>query len=146
MTNLNIYTYEKMTFLIVFGAAICFTSCTKKDEDNSFKNMILGNWMAVSVDNMKIAPEWGFFYEGSIKFYPDNSFAVNESSVTDSNDTFKMGTWKLKDNNSSIIFYSVMNDFGTIRRDTTQFRISIDSTGKLILENDQNFIRHKRIE
>jgi hypothetical protein len=137
---------RKISFLVVFVAALCFTGCAKKDEDSSFKNRILGNWMAVSADYTQISLEWGFFYEGSIKFYPDNSFAVNVSAATPDNGDFKMGTWKLKNNNSSIIFYSVLNDLGTIKRDTTEFKISIDSTGKLILENDQNLIKHKRIE
>jgi hypothetical protein len=137
---------RKISFLVVFGAVLSFAGCAKKGEDSSFKNKILDNWMAVSADYTQIAREWGFFYEGSIKFYSDNSFAVNVSATTPDNGVFKIGTWKLKNNNSSIIFYSVLNDLGTIKRDTTEFKISIDSTGKLILENDQNLIRHKRIE
>src|SRR5450432_4287652 len=146
MTNLIFSYMKKISFLIIFGVALCFTGCTKKDEDSSFKNRIIGNWMAVAEDNTQIAPEWGFYYEGYIKLYTNNTFAVNVSPGMVDNGTFNMGTWKLKNNNSSIIFYSVQNDLATIRRDTTEFKISIDSTGKLILENDQNLIKHKRIE
>ena len=95
---------------------------------------------------MQVAPEWGLTYEGSIKLYPDNSFAENVAAGADDNAIFKLGTWKLMNNNSSIIFYSVINDLGTIYRDTTEFHISIDSMGNLILKNDQNFIRHIKTE
>jgi hypothetical protein len=137
---------KKLFLLIVFGAFLWLSGCTKKDENISFKDKILGNWKAVSEDGMQIAPEWGLTYEGSIKFYPDYSFAENVAPSADDNAIFKLGTWKLMNNNSSIIFYSVINDLGTIYRDTTEFNISIDSMGKLILKNDQNFIRHIKIE
>jgi len=100
--------------------------------------------MAVTEDGHQVAAEWGFTYEGSIKFYPDHSFAENVGVNT--TNVFKLGTWELKNNNRSIIFYSVMNDSGTIKKDTTEFNISIDLMGKLILQNSQNLIRHKRIE
>ena len=136
---------RKIPFLLAFGAALCFAGCAKKVEASSFKNMIIGNWMAVGEDDMQIAPEWGFFYEASIRLYADNSFAVNVPAADDTA-TFRLGNWKLKDNNSSIIFYTVLNDSGTIKRDTTEFKISINSAGNLILQNDQNLIRHVRIK
>ena len=125
-----------------------FCSCDNSTEktEPSFETRILGNWSAVSEDYNQIAPEWAFFYEAAIKFYPDHSFAINVGRGVADSAVFKMGTWELKNNNHSIIFYSTMDDLGTVYRDTTEFKISIDSADKLILENDTNLIRHKRLE
>jgi hypothetical protein len=134
----------KPIVFVIFAIAALFSRCANKDALPSMEKMIIGNWQAVTVDGHQMAAEWGFTYEGSIKFYPDHSFAENVGA--NPINVFKLGTWELKNNDRSIIFYSVMDDSGTIKRDTTEFSVSIDLMGKLILQNSQNLIRHKRIE
>jgi hypothetical protein len=124
---------RKLISIII--AALLFNSC-KKDEakPSVFESKILGNWNVVDAVNKPITVEWGLFYVSTTKLYADRSFKINLGTGIDINGS-RNGTWLLNENNNSIIFYSVVNESGTIYRDTTEFNISIDLTGRLILKN-----------
>src|SRR5882724_8035935 len=107
----------KQIAALLFVAALII-SCSKSETAPPLQNKILGNWQAVNDSYQQIAPEWGFIYEASIKLYADKSFAINVPAGANDNTVFKLGTYELKNNNTSIIFYSVLNDAGTIQTDT----------------------------
>jgi hypothetical protein len=132
---------------IIIIAAFCFNSCNKKNAAPSFESRILGNWLVVDADNKPHADEWGFYYVISVKFYSNNSFRLNlGTGVDDDNNTAKTGTWKLKDNKNSIVFYTVAESGGTIYRDTTEFNISFNPDKKLVLENNRVKILHQKMD
>jgi len=131
-----------LSIIVIF--AITFTSCHKDQAEPSFESKILGNWLVVSSDYTASTTEWGFFYVSSVKLYKDKSFKLNLGTQPDDPTSLKPGTWELIKDKKSIVFYTVVNDMGTILRDTTEFKISLDSSNRLILENERTKIFHKK--
>ena len=129
------------TFLVIVIAAFFFSSCSKEGAKSSFENKIVGNWLVVDSNNNDLVVEWGLFYVSSIKLYSDNSFKLNLGRRVDDS-TSKTGTWVLDNNKDSITFYTRVSDIGMILRDTSNFHISIDPNGELILKNGWTSIQH----
>lgn len=130
---------------IIVILALIFNGCHKEDERPSFENGIIGNWLVVNENYSQAVVEWGLFYVGSVKLYEDKSFKLNVGELTVDPNTPKNGTWKLASAKNSIVFYSYLNDVGKIYRDTTEFKILLNQSGQLVLENDWIKILHKKL-
>ena len=135
---------RKNILLAAIILAACFVACKKTNSDtNTIDKKMIGNWLVVGADNFRndsgMVVEWGLYYVNKVIINADNSFGINSSSN-------RTGTWKLKDNESSIVFYSEVNDVGTIYRDTSEFKISVNSNDELILARNPISFVHKRIK
>jgi hypothetical protein len=141
---------RKSIILVAVIITVSFISCKKTSTEASFKNSIVGDWLVVSTDSFHdstdsfhndngIVVEWGLYYVNTIGIRSDYTFTVNRNPVP-------TGTWKLKDNRQNIVFYSLVDEQGTIYKDTTEFKISIDSNDRLILADNQWSFIHKRIQ
>ena len=129
------------TKLLLIGvAAIFFCNCKKEAMKSPVESKFLGNWLVVDSSNQDMVVEWGIFYVSSVKLYSDKTFRVNLGRSVDDSSS-KTGSWVLN-NKDSINFYTMVSDGGTIYRDTTDFNISIDPDGKLILKNNWISIKH----
>jgi hypothetical protein len=133
---------RKSIILIAVIITAWFISCIKTSTEASFKNKITSDWLVVGTDSFHddngIVVEWGLYYVNAIGIRSDNSFTVNHNSTP-------TGTWTLTDNQQKIIFYSQFDDQGMVYKDTTQFKISINSNDQLVLTNDHGSFIHKRI-
>ena len=131
---------QKRIILFVIIMAACAGACTKHDNE-LFKNQITGDWLVVGNPDFRMESgmviEWGLFYVGAVGIHSDHSFTINKSDKP-------VGKWKLAEGLSKIIFYSEINDAGTIYRDTTAFKISLKND-ELILKDDVRYFIHKRI-
>jgi hypothetical protein len=128
----------------IFILALIFNGCQKEEAKPSIEKKILSNWQVVTESYDPSVVEWGFFYVASVKLYEDKTFKLNIGSQPDDPNLPKHGTWKLVNKEKSLVFYSYINDGGTIHRDTTDFKISFDPNDKLVLENDWIKILHER--
>jgi hypothetical protein len=130
---------------IIAILALLLNGCHKENVEPSLENRIIGNWLVVREGYDPTIVEWAFFYVGSVKLYKDKSFKLNVGELTDDPNTPTQGTWRLISNKNSIVFYSYVNDVGTVYTDTTEFEISFDDSEKLVLENDQIRVLHKKL-
>jgi hypothetical protein len=128
-------TKMRRRLLLIGVVALFFCSCKKEDMKSSFEGKILGNWLVVDSSNNDLVVEWGIFYVSSIKLYSDKTFKLNLGRRIDDS-TAKTGTWVLNGNKDSITFYTMVIDIGMNFKDTSNFNISIDPDGKLILKNN----------
>lgn len=135
---------KKSVISIVLISILLLSGCQHDDAGPAFESKILGNWLVVNETYDQSVVESGFFYVGAVKLYEDKTFKIN---VGDQDDPagLKHGTWKYLCDKNSIVFYSYVNDFGTIYSDTTTFKISLENNEKLILENDWIKVLHKKV-
>jgi len=132
-----------LTIAIIAGFGIaCKKTSAGADALPAFREKILGNWLTVSNnsfhDDNGIVVEWGGYYVRTVRLRNDSTFAMNGDSGTS-------GTWKLNNAEDTIVFYTWVNATGAFILDTTQFKVSIDTSQELVLEKNPMHLRHKRI-
>jgi len=133
---------RKVIILSTLVFAGCFSACKKENTDSAIADKITGNWLVIAENNFSsdsgIVVEWGFYYVASVQINADNTFAIDRSPAPS-------GTWRLKDNGSTIEFDSNFIDINQVLTDTTSFKVSVNSKDELVLQKDGVTYRHRRL-
>ena len=131
--------------LAVMALMIALSACYEGEfESGNVERKIIGNWQVVTEDYSQSIVEWGFFYVGAVKLYEDRTFKVNVFSSEDEASMPKHGTWKLSGCNT-IVFDTEVDDAGTVHRRKNEFKISLRSDDKMVLEDEWSTILHHRL-
>ena len=133
---------RKALILYTVILASCFIACKKESNPSITADKVTGKWLTVSMNDFRndsgIVVEWGLFYVGTLGINADKTFIINDGIVP-------IGTWELKNDGSTIEFYS---KFGTeigILKDTSEFNVSINSKDELVLQRGATTFRHRRL-
>jgi len=143
------------TKLILALTSLLYLTCEKSEiiPSDTFQNKIIGDWLLVSEkqklnsyliteDDNGIMGYWagnGISWVGNIEFNRNKTVNINHFGI----DGPANGTWKLE--NKTITFFTETEYVGLLLRDTIQFEISIDESERLVLENDQLLLKHRKL-
>jgi len=129
--------------IVITAILFLFTNCD--EGETPLESKISGSWIVVDADLRQTVTEWGLYYVSSLTLYRDHSFTVNNVVVTGIDESIsKTGVWEFDNASRSITFYSMVEDAGTIYRDTTEFNVELISNKILILKNEWISIQHKK--
>lgn len=142
------------TNLIFIVLTLLFSSCENDiSRTNNLVDNIAGDWLlvsekqklnnyAISEDNKGLYVDWGgnIGWVGNIELQKNKTLNINHYW----NDNLPSnGRWKVE--NKTLTLFTELHYVGLIIRDTIQFDVSIDTSDRLVLENDHFLHKYRKL-
>lgn len=122
---------------------ILLISCSEHDDDKLINRTdVLGTWRTIeytqigssfhSMDDNGLVVEWGIWYIMDFQFISDGVLEIKSGNF---------GQWEIDEVGAKLYIYDTDK-----KSKLNEFDISIDDSGLLVLRDDYQILKHKRLE
>jgi hypothetical protein len=139
---------------LVIVSTVVFVACETTHVTDPLPHKVIGDWLVVSEQqksssNLVVEDDNGLVsywsetvgWVGNIELCKNGTLNIGHLWNPDLPPN---GTWKL--NQNSIVFFTEQEVYGTTRRDTLQFNVSINESQQLVLDNDFLLVRLRKLD